>query len=288
MTEKCDVLVLGATGMLGSAVLKYFFSRREYSVIGTMRGAQLPSGLEGIESCVIGGIDVENIDTLTRVLSQYKPSYVINCVGLVKQLAESNDPLRCMPINSLLPHRIAQLCDLGNAKFVHISTDCVFDGEKGMYLETDWPNARDLYGRSKLLGEVDYGNSITLRTSIIGHEIGSGHSLLEWFLRQTEPSVYGFSRAVFSGFPTVELARILHDYVMPQTSLHGLYHVSSNPINKYDLLKIISKEYLKDIDVKMDKSLVIDRSLDSCKFRKITGFKPISWQEMVAKMREFG
>jgi len=288
MTKKCDVLVLGATGMLGSAVLKYFFSRREYSVIGTMRGFNVPSGLEALESCVIGGIDVENIDMLTRVLAQYKPSYVINCVGLVKQLAESNDPLKCMPINSLLPHRLAHLCNLGNARFVHISTDCVFDGEKGMYLESDWPNARDLYGRSKLLGEVDYSNSITLRTSIIGHEIGLGHSLLEWFLGQTESSINGFSKAVFSGFPTVELARIIHDYVIPEPYIHGLYHVSSNPINKYELLKLIAKEYSKDVDVKADDSLVIDRSLDSSKFREATRFQSSSWQEMVAKMREFG
>ena len=288
MTKKCDVLVLGATGMLGSAVLKYFFSRRQYSVIGTMRGFNVPSGLEALESCVIGGIDVENIDMLTSMLAQYKPSYVINCVRLVKQLAESNDPLKCMPINSLLPHRLAHLCDLGNAKFIHISTDCVFDGKKGMYLESDCPNARDLYGRSKLLGEVDYSNSITLRTSIIGHEIGLGHSLLEWFLKQKEPSIYGFSKAVFSGFPTVELARIIHDYVITKPSIHGLYHVSSNPINKYELLKLIAKEYSKNIEVKVDDSLVIDRSLDSSNFCEATGFQSRSWQEMLAIMREFG
>lgn len=288
MTKKCDVLVLGATGMLGSAVLKYFFSRREYAVIGTMRGLNVSSGLEAIESCLIGGIDVENVVMLTRVLAQYKPSYVINCVGLVKQLADSNDPLKCMPINSLLPHRLAHLCNLGNAKFIHISTDCVFDGKKGMYLESDWPNARDLYGRSKLLGEVDYINSITLRTSIIGHEIGSGHGLLEWFLGQTESSINGFRKAVFSGLPTVELARIIHDYVIPEYSIHGLYHVSSSPINKYELLKLIATEYSKDVEVKVDDSLIIDRSLDSSKFQEATKFQSSSWQEMVAKMREFG
>ncbi|MFL2840368.1 MAG: sugar nucleotide-binding protein [Pseudohongiellaceae bacterium] len=148
MTEKCDVLVLGATGMLGNTVLRYFDSRAEYSVKGTNRGSSIPKGLSAVAHLMIGGVDTENHDSLVQLISKYRPSVVVNCVGLVKQLDASEDPLKCMPINSLLPHRLFQLCSSIHARLVHISTDCVFDGERGMYKETDWPNARDLYGRS--------------------------------------------------------------------------------------------------------------------------------------------
>ncbi len=288
MNGKCDVLVLGVTGMLGSTVLKYFFSRNKYEVFGTIRGSKIPTELENLKKNIICEIDAEHTDEIAKVLAIYKPSIVINCVGVVKQLAESNDPLICMPINSLLPHKLNRLCKLQNVRLIHISTDCVFDGERGMYLESDWPNARDLYGRTKLLGEVVSDNSITLRTSIIGHEIGSSQSLLEWFLRQTGDSVNGYSKAIFSGLPTVELARVIHDYVICEPSLNGLYHVSSDPINKYELLKLIAKEYSKEIEISKEDSIIIDRSLDSSKFREATNYQPSSWKEMVAKMKEFG
>lgn len=288
MKKKCDVLVLGVTGMLGSAVFKYFLSRNEYEVIGTIRGFKVPKALQTFRKNIICGIDAEHTDEIVRVLSEHKPSNLINCIGVVKQLAESNDPLVCMPINSLLPHKLLRLCESVNTRLIHISTDCVFNGEKGMYLESDWPNARDLYGRSKLLGEVDNGNSITLRTSIIGHEIESRQSLLEWFLQQKGSSVNGYSKAVFSGLPTVELARVIHDYVICEPVMSGLYHVSSDPISKYELLELIAKEYSKEIEISKEDSIIIDRSLDSSKFREATSFQPSSWKEMVAKMRQFG
>lgn len=287
VVNKCEVLILGASGMLGHTVLRYFNSRGEFRTIGTVRSHFInPEYLDpGCE--LVGGVDAENIDSLTELLNTYKPTIVINCVGLVKQLAESNDPLICMPINSLLPHRLSNLCQKIDARFVHISTDCVFDGRDGMYLESDWPNPRDLYGRTKLLGEVQNFNTVTLRTSIIGHEVGSSHSLLEWFLSQSN-SVEGFSKAVFSGLPTVELARVIHDYVIPFTSINGLYHVSSFPISKFELLNLIAQEYSKSIAINVNNSIVVDRSLDSSKFQRATGFRPKSWKAMLRIMREFG
>ena len=288
MTRNCDVLILGATGMLGSAVLRYFCFRETHKVFGTMRGIRAPSDLKDVESHIIGGVDVEDVDTVIGLFAEYRPKTVINCVGLVKQLAGSNDPLKCMPINSLLPHRLAHLCNTINAKFIHISTDCVFNGLKGMYSESDWSDARDLYGRSKLLGEVTYSNCITLRTSIIGHEMGSSHSLLEWFLSQKEGTVKGFRRAIFSGLPTAELARVIHDYVLPLEHMSGLFHVSSEPISKYHLLRLIAREYKKNTHIERDDGFAIDRSLDSTKFQNATGFQAKTWDEMVAIMRDFG
>jgi dTDP-4-dehydrorhamnose reductase len=170
---------------------------------------------------------------------------------------------------------------------VHISTDCVFSGAKGMYVESDFPDADDLYGRSKYLGEVDYPHAVTLRTSIIGHELDGARSLLCWFLAQGG-SVRGFTKAVFSGLPTVELARVVRDFVLPHPELHGLYHVSAAPINKYDLLKLVAQAYGKSIEITPHDQLVIDRSLDSTRFKAATGYAPPSWPELVRTMHAFG
>lgn len=284
---KLKVLVLGASGMLGNAAFRLFAESDGFDVIGTVRGERsrklFPASLQ---SALISGVDVENIDSLIRVFGNTKPDVVINCIGLVKQLAEADDPLAAIPINSLLPHRLARLCAVAGARFVHMSTDCVFSGSKGMYTESDPSDAKDLYGRSKFLGEVDYPNAVTLRTSIIGHELEGARSLVGWFLSQSV-SVKGFKKAIFSGLPTVEIARLIRDYVLPNPDLHGLYHVSADPVNKYELLRLVADTYGKTIDIEVDESFVIDRSLDSSRFRSITGFQPKPWAELVASMKDF-
>lgn len=282
------ILVLGASGMLGNAMIRLFAESEGFDVLGTVRGERSKRLLpESLWSRVISGVDVESIDSLTRVLGDTQPDVVINCIGLVKQLAEADDPLVAIPVNTLLPHRLARLCALSGARFVHISTDCVFAGTKGMYVESDAADAQDLYGRSKFLGEVDYPNAITLRTSIIGHELEGARSLVGWFLAQ-RGSVKGFSQAVFSGLPTVELARVIRDYVLTHPQLHGLYHVSADAINKYDLLQRVANVYGKTIEIVPNDSLVIDRSLDSTRFRLATGFQPKPWSDLITAMHDFG
>lgn len=282
------VLVLGAAGMLGNAMLRLFADSPEYEAWGSVRSTGsmrlLPAKLK---DRVIAGVDVENIDSLASLLATVRPDVLINCIGLVKQLSEADDPLQAIPINSLLPHRLARLCQLAGARLVHVSTDCVFDGRKGMYREEDPADAQDLYGRSKHLGEVDYPNAVTLRTSIIGHELASSHGLVGWFLAQEGP-VRGFTRAVFSGLPTVELARVIRDRVLPRPDLHGLYHVSAEPIAKYELLKLVAAAYGRNNMIAPDDKLVIDRSLDSTRFRQLTGYTPPAWPQLVQSMHEFG
>jgi dTDP-4-dehydrorhamnose reductase len=282
------VLVLGAAGMLGNAMLRLFADSPEYEAWGSVRttGSMrlLPAKLK---DRVIAGVDVENFDSLASLLATVRPDVLINCIGLVKQLSEADDPLQAIPINALLPHRLARLCQLVGARLVHVSTDCVFDGRKGMYREEDPADAQDLYGRSKHLGEVDYPNAVTLRTSIIGHELASSHGLVGWFLAQEGP-VRGFTRAVFSGLPTVELARVIRDRVLPRPDLHGLYHVSAEPIAKYELLKLVAAAYGRNNSIAPDDKLVIDRSLDSTRFRQLTGYTPPAWPQLVQSMHEFG
>lgn len=281
------ILVLGVSGMLGNAIFRVMSNGGHHEVFGSARSASV-KGFFATEMAdnIIAGIDVENTDSLVRLFSRVQPEVVINCIGLVKQLAEANDPLSALPINALLPHRLARLCELVRARLVHISTDCVFSGRKGDYLETDEADAQDLYGRSKLIGEVDYPHAITLRTSIIGHELNSAHGLIEWFLAQ-QGSVKGFTRAVFSGLPTCELARVICEYVLPHKDLHGLYHVASQAVSKNDLLKMVNEEYGKGLKIEPDDHLIIDRSLNASRFRETTGYVPPAWPDLIAQMHEF-
>ena len=281
------VLILGVSGMLGNAMMLKLSGNPKLEVFGTLRSA---SALRHFDAETAGriltGVDVENHDVLTSTLARVRPDVVINCVGLVKQLADANDPLVALPINAMLPHRLVRLCALGNARLVHISTDCVFNGKRGMYLETDASDAEDLYGRSKYIGEVSAPHAITLRTSIIGHELASNHGLVDWFLSQTG-SVKGFARAIFSGLPTDELAQVISDFVLPKPEISGVFHVASAPISKYDLLKLVAEAYGKEITIERDDAFTIDRSLMADKFAAATGYTAKSWPQLVKNMYEF-
>jgi dTDP-4-dehydrorhamnose reductase len=281
------ILVLGVSGMLGNAVMRTLSHNLDYQVWGSARSASVRTYFShALADYVVDGIDVGNFDALSKLLAQMQPEVVINCVGLVKQLADSNDPLYALPINALLPHRLSHLCKLANARLVHISTDCVFSGRKGGYRESDEPDALDLYGRSKLLGEVYEPHTITLRTSIIGHELNSANGLIGWFLAQ-EGRVKGFTKAIFSGLPTCELARVIGDIVLQRADLHGLYHVAAQPISKYELLKLVNTEYGKQLVIDADDRLKIDRSLNAQKFCDATGYKAPKWPLLISQMREF-
>lgn len=281
------ILVLGASGMLGNAMIRVLSEKGDWQAYGTMRSEGMKRYFrEDIAERLICGVDVEQQDSLTHAFVRARPDVVINCVGLVKQLAEAEDPLQAVPINTLLPHRLARLCDLSGARLIHMSTDCVFSGSKGNYRESDVPDASDLYGRTKLLGELDYPHAVTLRTSIIGHELKSAHGLVSWFLSQQE-KCKGFTRAIFSGVPTAVLAQIIRDVVIPHPELHGVYHVAAKPISKYDLLNLVAKVYGKQIEIAPDDNLVIDRSLDASCFREATGYVAPKWEEMIKLMHAY-
>ncbi|MDE2118962.1 MAG: SDR family oxidoreductase [Betaproteobacteria bacterium] len=281
------ILVLGASGMLGNAMVRVLSEQTDWQVHGTVRSDNSKRLFRtDIAERLLSGVDVEHHDSLLQAFVRVRPNVVINCIGLVKQLADAEDPLLAIPINSLLPHRLARLCDLAGARLVHMSTDCVFSGRKGGYRESDPSDAEDLYGKSKFLGEADYPHAITLRTSIIGHELQGAHSLIGWFLSQ-EKQCKGFVKAIYSGLPTVVLARLVRDVIIPQTGLSGLYHVASKPISKYDLLCLVAKTYGKSIEIIPDSSLVIDRSLNADRFREATGYVVPDWPELIKAMHSY-
>jgi len=282
------ILVLGVSGMLGNAVFRFLSELNIHQVYGTARNNNIKEYIHS-DYCenVITGLDVLDHDSLLDVIGEIKPDVIVNCIGLVKQLVEANNPLVVLPINSLLPHRLSKICDLIDARLIHFSTDCVFSGENGLYTESDISDARDLYGKSKYIGEVNNNsNTITLRTSIIGHELSSNHSLINWFLSQTN-SIKGFDKFIFSGLPTVELASIISNYILPNDNLFGLYHVSSDPISKYDLLVLVAEIYGKNIEIIRDKEIILNRSLDSERFQKETGYIPPKWDDLIRFMHSY-
>lgn len=278
------ILVIGANGMLGGSLFRYFSKLQGYEVLGSVRNnaAALTLAKQGFTN-VVSSVDVRDNKRLLDVFTDYKPDIVFNCVGLIKQLNDSKNPISAIEINALLPHRLASLATQFAGKLIHFSTDCVFSGKVGGYLETDTPDATDIYGRSKLLGEVAYDSHLTLRTSIIGHEINSSLSLVDWFLSQTG-KVNGFSKAVFSGLPTCFVAEFIHHYILDKKDISGLYHLSVNPIDKYSLLKLIKDVYQHDVEIIEKSDFAIDRSLKSDLLQTATGFVVPSWQELIKRM----
>lgn len=282
------VLVLGAGGMLGHKVWQSLRGRPRTEAFATARAPYERYERLGLfdPDRFLGGIDAEQFATVERALADIAPDVVVNCIGVVKQLPGAQDPVTAIALNALFPHQLAGACSQVGARLVHISTDCVFNGYRGMYTEEDDPDAVDLYGRSKLLGEVTGQGSITLRTSMIGRELTGTHGLVEWFLAQNGSSVRGYRRAMFSGLPTITLANVIIDVIERHPELSGLYHVAADPIDKFSLLRLLAEAFHRDVVVEPCDDVVIDRSLDGNRFRGATGFAPEPWPQLVEHLAD--
>lgn len=233
---------------------------------------------------MIGGVEVTNLASVERAVDSTRPDVVVNCIGIVKQSPLAQDAIASIAVNALFPHQLARICRKSGARLVHLSTDCVFSGRKGGYVEGDASDAEDLYGRSKYLGEVSELDAITLRTSMIGRELRGASGLVEWFLSQRGKAVRGFRRSIFSGFTTTALSKIILDAVIPHPELTGVWHVAADPISKHDLLSTINGVYDLGVAIETDDSVVCDRSLNGGRFRRATGFVAPSWETMIEEM----
>jgi dTDP-4-dehydrorhamnose reductase len=278
------VLILGAAGMLGHKL--YQMLSLEHQVSASVRGRAESYRKYHLfdETHLIEDVDVSHDDSLIALFGRTRPEAVINAVGIIKQLKAAHDPLLTLSINAMLPHRLARLCAVAGARLIHISTDCVFSGRKGGYTEQDISDAEDLYGRTKFLGETTAPNALTLRTSIIGRELASCSGLIEWFLGERGGQVKGFRRAIYTGLTTRALARIIVRLLQDFPELSGLYQVSSDPINKYDLLCLVRDIYDLSIQITPDDAFDCNRSLDSSLFRSTTGIAIPSWPDMIGDM----
>ncbi len=280
------ILIFGGGGMLGHKLVQVL--KKNFEVWTTIR-----SSFEKYEKFnffeknkTIENVNVTNAGDIEKIIEAIKPEIIINAVGIIKQLPSSKDLISTLSVNSIFPHQLAEFSKKNKAYLLNISTDCVFSGLKGSYAEDDISDAFDLYGKSKSLGEVLDNNCLTIRTSIIGRELLTQHSLVEWFLNNREKKVKGYVNARFSGFPTIILAGIIADIITKENRLKGLFHVSSEAIDKFTLLNLIKEKFNVDVEIEPFEDFKIDRSLNSDKFKKATGFKPLGWKQMIDKMAE--
>lgn len=276
-------LIFGGSGMLGHQLAQVLRPRFETYV--TLRNGN-SLGSQFLEpQRIIAGVSAEDFDSVIQAFAKTRPDVVVNCIGVVKQQAAAKDPIACLNINAVFPHRLAKLCQTAGARLIHVSTDCVFSGKKGNYLESDFADADDLYGRSKFLGEVQGPGCLTLRTSIIGRELRSQHGLVEWFLSNVGKTVSGYRNAIFSGLTTAALAELIADLIDRFPRLDGLWHVATKPINKFDLLTLVRDLYGVNIQIEPDDRFQCDRSLCDARFRQATGWAARPWPEMIRDMR---
>ena len=279
------VLILGVTGMLGHTLMRELSRDESIHVQGTARSTKalektFPNDLL---SRVTSGINATDMNLVEGVLDRVQPDIVVNCIGVIKQDPSVEDVTRTMALNAQFPHLLAGACAERGTRMIHISTDCVFSGNRGRYTESNSPDPVDLYGRSKLLGEVSNAPALTLRTSFIGHELGSNKSLLDWFLSQSDV-VNGFTMAFYSGVTAIEFSHMLTSVVFPRDDLTGLYHVASTSISKFDLLSAIADEYGWSGKLVPFSDFECDRSMLADSFFSATGYRPPEWPEMISQM----
>ena len=277
-------LVLGGDGMLGHKVFQVFNedfdTHASFLSLGDYTSA-FPAYREVSASKIHLEVNALDFAALETMIADIKPDIVLNCIGLIKQLEEASDHILAIKMNSVLPHNLAKICSEHGARLVHVSTDCVFSGEKGNYAEDEPSDVMDLYGKSKSLGEINYVPHLTVRTSIIGREWVRSTALLEWFLSQRGKTVRGYKNAVYTGFTTEALARLIKKTVSERPDLTGLWHISSYPVSKLRLITMIKEAWNLDISIEPFEDVPCDRSLDSSRFFDETGFERPSWESMI-------
>lgn len=282
------VLITGADGMIGHAVWRYFDRLSDHETFASVRTDRHRAAFADSADRLIRAGDLDDADNVGKLFDTARPDMVINCAGLTKHADDGDDPLKVIRANCILPHQLAIASGTRNARMIHVSTDCVYLGTKGNYGEADAPDADDLYGRSKVLGEItDQPHVLTIRTSTIGYELASQRGLLEWFLAQSG-RCRGFSRAIFSGVTSLALGRILDQHVLGAPELTGLLHIAGPAIDKYSLLGLFREHFGLSIEIDRDDVFTIDRSLDASRFAALTGYVAPSWDDMLSELVKMG
>tara|TARA_B110000459_G_C16606465_1_gene493778 strand:- start:1303 stop:2205 length:903 start_codon:yes stop_codon:yes gene_type:complete len=282
--KNMKILILGSNGMFANELINEL-ADSDWQIFGTTRKIINPKSNTTKNLNLLGGVDFNNLESVFNAIDKVKPCIVLNLVGITKYKEKTSSNIEFIEVNSLAPHKISKFCNSIGSRFIQLSTDCVFSGIKGGYMDRDSTDPIDLYGKTKALGEIaEFDNTLTIRTSFIGHNSHSSDGLLEWFLGNKDKSCNGFKTAIYSGVTTCELASIFTRFIFPNNDLSGIYNISSNKISKYDLLVLIADIYKKDINIIPSEGWVIDRSLNSEQFKAVTGYNSPSWKEMILEM----
>ncbi len=282
------ILVFGASGMIGHQM--WYKLNKEFPghVYGTVR--QSLNHYEQFKifdsKYLIPNLDATDFAKVLQVLDQVKPDVVLNCIGITLRKPEAKNLELCTEVNSLFPQRLDKWAAQHQKRLIHFSTDCVFAGSDGMYSETSIPDAQDIYGKTKFLGEVSGSHSLTLRCPIIGREIEGKTELVEWFLKQKNNKIKGYANAIYSGITSAEMARQIILIIRKFSNLTGLYQISAAPISKYELLQLLNQISGLGVTIDKDEGYSTNKSLDSKKYRQVTGYVPPLWSAMLTEMME--
>ena len=272
------IIILGSTGIL-ARTLQLYLSKKNVDLLTISRERKNNKNYY-LKNFL-------NFKKLEKLIFKIKPTHIINCIGITKFNNSYNNKKLTVYLNSKMPIYLANYCKLNKIFLLHISTDCVFSGKKGNYLDNSVKDTKDLYGLSKKKGEVKNEFASTIRTSFIGPELNTKKSLLSWFLSEKK-IVKGYTKAFFSGLTSLELCKIIYNYFIKNNLLKNkIINVGSRRISKYVLLTKIRKVFKKKIEISKHENFIIDRSLNSKKFRKITDYKIIKWDKMLLELKKF-
>lgn len=278
------ILVLGGTGLIGNRLTRQL--RQNADVYASTRTSlvEMPM-LENIlePNKWIFGLDATDFQFLESEIKRLKPDVIVNCLGVVKHQINPKNAEATILLNSVLPWRLSGIAEKYDFKLIHLSTDCVFSGETGNYKESSSPDAVDLYGRSKILGELNNAHVLTIRTSFVGREIKTFANLFEWVQRCQTTRITGYKRAIYSGLTTQAISEVIEKLIFDFSALTGLWHVSSEPISKYDLICMLNNSLNLKLDIESSEEFFCDRSLDSTAFASKTSLAIPNWITMVER-----
>ncbi len=282
------ILIIGLSGMMGHKLFTYLQNQKCYDLYSTTTTnfeIKYPN-FKILNKKNIFYSEKQDINFFDKIFSSVNPDIVVNCSAILNETSFSQNPIRYIEINSVYPHKISLLSEKYNFRFIHFSTDIIYDDKNKLSSENDEISINSIYATTKFLGEVTYNNSLTIRTSIIGHQLNGNSGLVEWFLNNENKSINGFSKVIYSGLTTTEMSKIFHKHIIPNNKLYGIINISSNPISKLDILQIIKKYYKIKTEIIDDKSIVSDRSLNFSLFKQKTGYSPPSWDLMIKEMSD--
>jgi dTDP-4-dehydrorhamnose reductase len=282
------ILILGGNGMIGHKMYQILSKFKEDTWV-TLRNDLSTYSFSSIYNYekVIDNIDLTDFNKLSRILNEIKPDIILNASGITIRRGVEKIKSNTILINSALPHFLNEWVSFNNKRLIHFSTDCVFSGKKGDYLDTDIKDAYDLYGSTKSLGEIiDSQFAVTLRGSMIGRELENKTELFEWFLKQKNKKIKGFSEVIYSGITTVKMAEIILTLINNYPNLTGIYNISSKPITKLALLKLCNEYFDVNAIIEMDGSYSSNKNLISEKFFNHIGMKQPNWEDLIKQLKD--
>jgi dTDP-4-dehydrorhamnose reductase len=278
------ILILGGDGMIGHKMAQVLSVQNHKIVISIREKKDLTLKSNPLKTKVFFNDFLKG--SILDFLDKVNPDVIVNAIGVTIRRGAAENIADTIYLNSFFPHQLANWSEIHNKRLIHFSTDCVFSGSEGSYLEDTTPDALDYYGKTKGLGEVNSKSSLTIRSSMIGPELFNKTELFEWIINNKEKEINGFSRVMYSGVTTVYMAKLVADLIDNHKNLIGIYNVASKPISKFELLHLINDNFDLGLIINDDKTVISNKTLNASKIEKETGLQQPSWDELIFELKK--